>query len=73
MQDTEIIRTAMSLIGSRRSERKAKSSRENGKLGGSPRLFAQCASGKPHHRWRNGRCRFCGQTKRALKIKAAAK
>lgn len=59
---------AAALMGSRRTERKAKSSRENGKLGGSPRLFAPCESGKPH-RWKKRRCRFCGQTKAALKLK----
>lgn len=68
MQDTEIIRAAMSLLGSRTSDRKAKTSRENGRLGGSARLFAECPSGKPH-RWKNGRCRFCKQTKKALKLK----
>ena len=35
--DDEIIRAAMALIGSRRSAKKARSSRENGKLGGRPR------------------------------------
>lgn len=36
-QDKNIIREAMSLIGRRKTERKAKTARENGKNGGRPR------------------------------------
>jgi hypothetical protein len=36
LTDAEVIRVAMRLLGQRTSKRKAKSSRENGKLGGRP-------------------------------------
>ena len=63
------MRAAAALMGSSRSERKVKAARENGKLGGKARIFIECSSGKPH-RWKNGRCRLCGQPKAALKLKA---
>jgi len=37
LTDDEIVRMGMRLLGQRTSKRKAKSSRENGKLGGAPR------------------------------------
>jgi len=37
LTDAEVIRVAMRLLGQRTSKRKAKSSRENGKLDGAPR------------------------------------
>ena len=37
MDDKELISKAMSLLGSRTSKKKAKSSRANGKLGGRPK------------------------------------
>lgn len=63
MGDT-VNREAMRLLGSRRTKRKAKAARENGRLGGSPRLYGPCVN--PHHRWKNGRCRFCGKSKATL-------
>lgn len=37
MEEKEIIRQAMSILGSRKSERKARAVRKNGKLGGRPK------------------------------------
>jgi len=37
LTEEEVIRVAMRLLGQRTSKRKAKSSRENGKLGGRPK------------------------------------
>lgn len=37
MNEKELIRKAMAALGSRKSKRKAASSRANGKLGGRPR------------------------------------
>jgi hypothetical protein len=37
MEETELIRQAMSVIGSRRTEAKAQAARENGKRGGRPK------------------------------------
>lgn len=66
--DREAMRAAAALMGSARSERKTKAARENAKLGGgSVKKFTPCISGLPH-RWKHGRCRFCGGTKKALKL-----
>lgn len=69
MEDSvkEAMRAAASLMGSARSERKTKAVRENGKLGGAPRRFIPCSAGK-RHRWDKKRCRFCGQTKSAVRL-----
>lgn len=46
---------AARLLGSIRSRRKARSSRQNGKQGGRPRTYPQCP--RYHaHRFRNDRC-----------------
>lgn len=66
--DQEIIKAAMRLLGQRRSERKAQAVRENGRLGGSPRRFAACPSGKSHRWKKDGHCYYCNQKKTALQL-----
>jgi len=46
LTDQEVIRVAMRLLGQRTSKRKAKSSRENGKLGGRPVINNRAKSKK---------------------------
>lgn len=71
MNDEDIVRAAMTLIGSRRSERKAEAARKNGRLGGVPKRFKPCPSGKPHRWGKDDHCRFCYQKKEALQLRQA--
>lgn len=51
MDDQETIRAAMSLLGSRKSERKTEAARKNGKQGGRPtgteKPLPACTCGQP--------------------------